>query len=392
MAKSASWAVLLAVFAACGPASVDPLPFAPASATSTPTPTEMGPFPVGVRTVTYVDTGRRQPDGSPRTLVTEIWYPAVQSARGSPTVDYDILPVFTEAQQAAIGPLPLLHTAAIRDAEPARSHGPFPLVIFCHGMAAIRWQSTFYTVLLASHGYVVVSPDHQSGTLADAVRGEMQSVVAGFDARPSDVLFLLGRLERMKSDDALFGLLDFDRIGVTGHSFGALTSLRVAAMDSRVKAIVPQAPVDATTAWAGLPMPVQLQIPVLVEAAHADRTLPWEPNVSATLDVMPSPSWLLDVVHGGHFTFSDLCGFDLVSLLDKVQLDIPNTDLRKVLEDGCGATAPPASIAQPLIAHFAVAFFNAQLRGSTGSLSLLTQAEADRVAGASGVGEVRQLR
>jgi hypothetical protein len=56
--------------------------------------------------------------------------------------------------------------------------------------------------------------------------------------------------------------------------------------------------------------------------------------------------------------------------------------VKKVLQDGCGPTAPPASVAQPLINHFAVAFFNAQLRGSPGSLELMSQAKADEVAGA----------
>ncbi len=368
-------------------APVDPLPFEEASPTAAPDPTKWGPYPVGVRTVTFEDTGRRKPDGTPRQLVTEIWYPAVQSTRGQPTVSYDIFSVFTPEQQAAIGPgtIGLLPTAAVRDAEPTRAHGKFPLVVFAHGQAAIRWQSTYYTVLLASHGYVVVSTDHEGGTLYDVVRGQLQNTAVGVETRPADVIFLLSRFERLKETDPLYGLLDYERIGVTGHSFGALTSLRVAAMDPRVKAIVPQAPVDANLAWLGLPLPVKLGIPVHLQAAHDDRTLPWDTNIDPTLLVMKDPYSLLDIVHGGHFTFSDLCGFDLAAIADKVKLDIPGADVRKVLEDGCGPTAPPASLAQPLITHFAIAFFNAQLKGSTGSLELMTQAKADALAGATGV-------
>ena len=82
---------------------------------------------------------------------------------------------------------------------------------------------------------------------------------------------------------------------------------------------------------------------------------------------------LLEVIHGGHFTFSDLCGFDLATLADTVHLDVMGTDIKKVLGDGCGPTNPPASVAQPLMRHFAIGFFNAELRGSTGSRALLTQ-------------------
>lgn len=385
-------ALVLSAFA-CGPAAVDPLPFPPASATAAPDPTKPGPYPVGVRTVVYEDTGRRKPDGTPRQLLTEIWYPAVQSTRGQPTVTYDILSYFTPEQQAAIGQgvLPPLATAAVRDAELAKEHGPFPLIIFSHGQAALRWQSTYYTVLLASHGYVVASTDHEGGTLGDVVRGQLQNVAVGVETRPVDVSYLLNRFSRLKADDPLFGMLDLERIGVTGHSFGALTSMRVAATDKRVKAIVPQTPVDANVAWLGLPQPVELGIPVHIQAAHEDKTLPWATNIDPTLPLLQRPWSLLDIVKGGHFTYSDLCAFDLSRAVELVALDIPGTDIRKVLEDGCGPTSPPASVAQPLITHFAVAFFNGYLKGSTASLELMTQAKADELAGAAGVAAVTSM-
>lgn len=368
------------------PAPVDELPFPEASATDAPNPAQFGPYPVGVRTVVIEDTGRRKPDGTPRQLVTEIWYPAAQATRGQPTVDYDIFNVFTPEQQASIGvgTIPLLKTAAVRDAEPARLHGKFPLIIFSHGQAAIRWQSTYYTVLLASHGYVVVSADHEGGRLYDVVRGQLQNVAVGVETRPVDVTYLINRMSRLKEDDPLFGLLDLERIGVTGHSFGALTSLRVAATDKRVKAIVPQAPVDANIAWLGLPQPVVLDMPVHIQAAHDDRTLAWDTHIEPSLLVLRDPLWLLDITHGGHFTFSDLCAFDLAAIVDQVMLDIPGADVRMVLEDGCGPRSPPASIAQPLINHFAVAFFNAKLKGSAGSLALMTQAHANGLSGDAG--------
>ena len=368
----------------------DPLPFEAASPTAAPEPSKFGPFPVGVRTVTFEDTGRRKSDGTPRKLVTEIWYPAVQTTLGQPGVTYDVLTYFTPEQQQMIGvgTVPLLETSAVRDAQVTRAHGKFPLIVFSHGQAAVRWQSTYYTVLLASHGYIVVSTDHEGGTLYDVVRGELQSAVVGVEYRPADVRYLLNRFTRLREDDPLFGLIDEERIGVTGHSFGALTSFRVSALDSRVKVIVPQAPFDASVAWLGLTRPL---IPIHVQAAHEDRTLEWDTNVVPTMDEVRStgqPWSLLDLVKGGHFTFSDLCAFDLAAISDRVMLDIPGANVRAVLEDGCGPTAPPATIAQPLINHFAVAFFNAHLRGSTASLALMTQAKADELALAAGVATV----
>lgn len=361
------------------------LPFEPASATAAPEPSKRGPFPVGVRTLTFEDTGRRKMDGTPRILVTEIWYPATQDTKGKPGTVYDIKPVFTEAQQAAIGDVPKLETDAVRDAPIASEHGPFPLVMFSHGQAAIRWQSTYLTVLLASHGYIVASPDHEGGTLYDVVRGKLAAVTEGLDNRPLDIRYIVNRLSRLPAGDPLQGMVDISRLGVAGHSFGALTSMRVTVIDDRVKAIVPQTPVEQDLAYVGYSNPPS--VPIMLQGSKLDRTLPYEKNTLSCWDAAKKPRWLLALEAGGHFTYSDLCQFDLASIADRVQLDIMGADVKKVLEDGCGPMAPPASVALPLISHFTVGFFNAQLRGSTGSIDLLTQAKADGFG--AGVAEVR---
>ncbi|MBI3185422.1 MAG: alpha/beta hydrolase [Myxococcales bacterium] len=326
------------------------------------------------------DSGRRKPDGTPRVLVIEVWYPALQASRGGPGETYDVKSLLTDEQRARVADaqVPVLETAAVRDAPPSRVHGPYPLVVFSHGQAAVRWQSTYFTVLLASHGYVVAAPDHEGNTLADALRGTLSTPTASFDARPTDVTVVVNRLARMPEGDPLRQLVDIDRLAVAGHSFGAVTALRVAVTDKRVKAIVPQAPANAELAWLGYTLPVQLGIPVMVQAAHKDRTLPWDEHTSPTWAALAPPRHLLDIVEGGHFTFTDLCAFDLASLAAKLELDLPGVDVAKVLGDGCGPPAPPPGVAQPLINHFAVGFLNAALRGSQGSPSLLSQEVADR--------------
>lgn len=97
---------------------------------------------------------------------------------------------------------------------------------------------------------------------------------------------------------------------------------------------------------------------------------------------------MLDITHGGHFTFSDLCAFELASIVDDVRLDIPGADVSQVLNDGCGPMSPPASVAQPLINHFAVSFFNAKLKGSEASLAFMSQVKVDAIAGGAGVATV----
>jgi predicted dienelactone hydrolase len=250
------------------------------------------------------------------------------------------------------------------------------VVVFSHGQAALRWQSTYYTLPLASHGYVVLAPDHEEGTLGDVVRNQLQSTAAGVVDRPADVLYLLNRLYHLKADDFLNGLVDPVRFGVTGHSFGGLTSLRVAVLDSRVKVIVPQAPTSTDVAWLGL-ADAGVSIPVMLQAAHEDKTLEWDTNAAVAWNALKQPRWLFDVTHGGHFTFSILCELDLATLAKTANFSIPGTNIDNVLTDGCGPTAPKASVAEPLIDHFAIGTFNTYLRNSPGSKALLDQAHAD---------------
>lgn len=374
--RSSTWLLPLALVLACTAAPAgSTLPFEPAGPHAAPDPAKPGPYPVGVRTLTLTDPSRNEADGTPRSMVVEIWYPAVDAARGKPGVEYDINDVLTDEQRAQVAALTLPHlvTSAVRDAAARKDDGPFPLVVFSHGHGGIRWQSTFYTVALASHGYVVVAPDHTGDTLVDAVRNRLDDVLVGFDHRPADVTFLLDTFTALASADPLAGMVDPAHIGITGHSFGALTSLRVAAYDDRVKAIVPQAPATADLAFAGKPSDFSLTIPVLVEAAHRDHTLTWAEHTAPTWARLKPPRAMLDITNGGHFTFSDLCAFDLSNLVSKIGF----ADLSNVVDDGCNKDQPSAAQTQPIMNHFAIGFFNAKLRESPGSLVLLDQAHSD---------------
>ena len=81
--------VCVVLVSACSPpAAVDPLPFEPAGPNAAPDPAKLGPFPVGVRTVTHEDRRRPKPDGSPRKLLdttllnTLGWKPRIELREG----------------------------------------------------------------------------------------------------------------------------------------------------------------------------------------------------------------------------------------------------------------------------------------------------------------------
>src|SRR5215468_9770434 len=130
-------------------------------------PAKPGPFVVGVKTLTLADPLRPG-----RMLTTEVWYPADDSARGKPGTGYsvelkDIANMLGVPIPFDIGSIELQHTDAVRDAPRAPIDPAAGLVVFSHGFRGMRWQSTFLTVAMASHGYVVAAPDHQGNTMFD---------------------------------------------------------------------------------------------------------------------------------------------------------------------------------------------------------------------------------
>ena len=383
--------------AGCEQPELDPLPFEPAGPDAAPDPSTIGPFPVGVRTVTFVDTTRDAPDGyeGKRSLTCEIWYPAVESARlpsadderGTKYVIYDSLP---ESQREGLNPedLGTLSTIAVADAAPRADKGPFPVVFFSHGKGGIRMQSTFYTVPLASHGYVVISPDHQGDTIYDLLEAgdvEVTSTAEAYADRPLDIVFLMTEMDRLIAEgtDPLAPALDMQRIGTTGHSFGALTSMIVGGQNVGVDAVVAQAPAGVSLVTGATDVPLEeFNIPVMIQSAGEDQILPQELNAQSLWDHMVTPRAWLQLDRGGHFTYSDLCVFDVEAIDAAIELDASN-----VLEDGCGPQNIPPAIAFPMINNAAIGFFNVHLRESPGSSSFLTDATLEGI----GPGEGRLL-
>lgn len=363
------------------------LPFAPAGPDAAPDPSQMGPYPVGVTTLQLVDDSRvGEDDGRPRPVVTEVWYPAVEDARGQPGFVYG-LPDFLRPEALALvdtgGVAVELPTDAVRDAAPRDDGERFPIVLFSHGSSGVRMQSTFLTVALASHGYVVAAPDHFGNTLSDTIiDGGMgqDDLLVSFGTRPVDMLFVLEQLESLGASDPLGAIVDADRVGVAGHSFGAFTALRLLALGHPFAAALAQAPPGPDIVWLGNPAtpPEAVDADVMIQAGEADTTTPID-DARSIYDQLGGAKHLFTLRTGGHFTFSDMCRLDSAAIEGAMMLGIG-----AALDDGCAPGFVPAEIALPVQRHFAIGHFNAVLRDSPGSAALLTDGEAQRLAPGEG--------
>jgi len=355
-----------------------------ADADHAPSPKDFGPFPVGVRRYVFVDPGNPNPDGSPRVLKTEVWYPAAESARGQPGYAYDIKADATDAvrekyRDVDLGVYP---TTAVWEAPVRVGDRPWPLVLFSHGAFGIRYQTVFLTVVLASHGYVVVSPDHQDNTLYEILMAgwDPATLVESALRRPNDLLFLMDEMARKVADpeDPFFGRVDPETVGVTGHSFGGLTAYVISG-DPRVKALVPMAPegsmVDILAPEWGSPPMAETSIPTLMMGGMMDRTLDYETSQWNPWNEQRPPKWFLSVRRGGHYTFTDICRMNLEGVKDLW------SDAGDALKDGCDPVNNWSYVeAQKAINQYAIAFLNRFLRGSEGSARYMT-AEAGAIYG-----------
>jgi len=183
----------------------------------------------------------------PGGLKFAIWYPSTDAESAF------------QYQPLLQGSNPLSGSVALNGA-PASNCGRFPLVIFSHGYAGCGLQSVFFTEQLARHGYVVAAPDHQDASVCSVdgtgsfnfglVLSSLAFLNPGgwtdatYIDRKNDVEQLINALV---GGGPFGGIIDANRIAVSGHSLGGYTALGVAGAwsswaDSRIQAVLAFSP------------------------------------------------------------------------------------------------------------------------------------------------------
>jgi predicted dienelactone hydrolase len=320
---------------------------------------DFGPFPIGVRTIALFDPSRLNVQGTgPRPVTIEVYYPSTSAAVAG--VPKDVIKVLG---------VDVVATPAFRDVE--RAPGAFPLVLFSHGNGGIRIQSFFFAAHLASHGFVVVSPDHHGNTFVDALVGIVDPEVAV--NRPLDMSFLIDQLLAFDAEPGSFfeHAIDPAKIGLSGHSFGGYTTFALAGgafplgtfTDPRVKAIFPQAPFTSI-----FPAPFfdAIHIPTLIVGGSIDTTTPFPAEQQRPFDLLPSGAALVslaDLTDAGHFTFSDFC-------------EVPRNLLGFLggFDEACTPRHLPWRHAHDIVNFLSLNFFDGVLNGNAAALARLAPA------------------
>ncbi|HOD08573.1 MAG TPA: CocE/NonD family hydrolase [Myxococcota bacterium] len=347
----------------------------------TPDPTVFGPYPVGIRQFVYTDPNpeNNNEDGQPRVLKIDVWFPTEEEFRGQEQFVYDVKEECGQAVKdkyadVEIGRFPV---DAVLDAPIRHGEGRFPVVIFSHGAFGIRFQSIFFTIQLASHGYIVISADHQYNTLNEIlVDGyDFNELVVSAQHRPRDVFALLDWIEAKGNDEAdeFYDLVDMENVACTGHSFGGLTSY-IVTVDPRIDAIIPMSPaadmVNAFCLMFGNTPIEELSLPTLMMAGEQDKTLQYQSQQRDPFNLQPAPKWLLSLPRAGHYTFTDSCRMNLVELQPYW------ADADDALRDGCGQDNFDWQEAHKVINLYGISFLNHFLRHSPAAGAVLVPESA----------------
>ena len=281
-------ALLLAGLGLCGVAQAGADRTTPTIQDVPPLPPPTGPFQIGRVTIHLTDVSRVEraaPDGTPRELMVDVWYPAEPTtapraaayfdgaAFSQPRSDERLKSYLRTAYDAIkAGCVP---TFAFEGVPFARSATRTPLLIFSHGGGEARETYTAQLGDLASHGYVVaaithsyesvlaVFPDGRHALLRPDLWPQATSTtIPGLppteEANPDklrwlaeDIRFVLSELSRHSRTPS--GILpfaekiDLTRVGAFGHSMGGQAAANACQNDQRLRACLNQ---DGLSAFA----------------------------------------------------------------------------------------------------------------------------------------------
>lgn len=167
---------------------------------------------------------------------------------------------------------------------PTGTTGSMAAIVVIPGFVSAESSIEWWGPMLASHGFVAMTIDTNSG----------------FDQPPSRARQINNALDYLvaqntKRGSAVNGMIDTDRLGVIGWSMGGGGTLRVAS-EGRIKAAIPLAPWDTTSFR-------NVQAPTLIFACQLDIIAPVRSHASPFYNQLPNSieKAYVEIKGGSHY-------------------------------------------------------------------------------------------
>lgn len=207
--------------------------------------------------------------------------------------------------------------------------GPVPVILFSHGLGGSYETAVYLGEHWAARGYVAVFMQHRGsddsiliGVPAAQLLSVMQAAASAENLvlRTEDVRAVIDQLTVWNADSshALGQRLDLQRIGMSGHSFGARTTqttsgeiipwLSYSTRDPRIKAAMPLSASVTNIATAATVLR-EVNIPWLIMTGTLDESIVNDTTVADRLAVFPAlppgNKYELVLFEGEHHAFTD---------------------------------------------------------------------------------------
>ncbi|MEM9281496.1 MAG: acetylhydrolase [Verrucomicrobiota bacterium] len=209
------------------------------------------------------------------------------------------------------------------------SDEPQPVVVFYNRRGGSRDGNPYLGEHWARHGYTVVFMQHAGSdrdVWLNAPRAERLTALKAAASGPStlqrflDVPFVIDQLETWNAEEghALAGTLNLERIGMSGHSYGAVTTLGVSGRklgprqfrEPRIDAFLPMSPNPGNAMTAEQSFGHLTEPPVLCMTGTEDRSFT-EPDMlpekrqEVYRALPPTDKYQLVLKGAEHHAFSD---------------------------------------------------------------------------------------
>ncbi len=212
----------------------------------------------------------------------------------------------------------------------AASDSPQPVVLFSHGLGGSRENNVYVANEWASQGFIAVFLQHPGSdesvwrSAEPSQRMEALKKAANLTAtldRFMDVPFVIDQLEAWNAEEGhpLFGAMDLEKIGLSGHSYGAVTTqalmgqrfpLNRSFPDERIDAFLLMSPSDVRGGTSAADAFGHIQAPVLCMTGTKDGS-PVQPDLTPesrrkVFEALPDgDKFQIVFEEGNHFAFSD---------------------------------------------------------------------------------------
>ena len=338
-----------------------------------------GPYQIGTLTYQWTDPARVEqynPDPespeAPRSIMVQIWYPALPAADAEPAPWLDRLDVagpliagFFRLPPFFLDHATLVKTHGYAAAPPDPSGGRYPVLVYSHGWNGFRSANLNQSEALASRGYIVAAVDHTYGAMftvfedgqlapnnrailpagpedANYYRAAFQ-LEQTYAADLSFVLDQLALLDAGEIDGPLQGQLDLDRAGFFGHSTGGGAVVVACQQDERCQAgLAMDAWLEPLTDEA---LSTPLQQPFLFMRSENWASAENDARLARVVDGLEGPGYRMTILGTRHYDFT------LLPLLTPLAAAL---GLKGPLE---------GSRTLAVISDYLVAFFDQHLKG-----------------------------